>query len=303
MTRGPLPGLVESILIEGELPAQSPRLVISSGGKTAHVNVNISRRYFASNIFIGVPPHISAHHFSAIMHTEDDWAPENGMRMDLLPTRLSPAAAREKCEAFRAELGLGNQRLCAMLIGGDSRGHKFRPDEWKALAEGMNELASANGFKWLVTTSRRTGAEAEMIVRAVLDPSLVADATWWASRPRPVVVPYLGVSDIVFCTHDSRTMISEGVASGKPLYALLPDKIPGEGFHTSFVNQHEEGQHLRRVRIASMGTIDLAGDVSSYFKGLSADVMGEMTDRLIALLDRQTPPKLNRSKGGGVTVQ
>jgi hypothetical protein len=88
-------------------------------------------------------------------------------------------------------------------------------------------------------------------------------------------------------------MISEGVASGKPVYALLPDESPGEGFHMSFVTQHEEGQRLRRVRIASMAKIDLAGDVSCYFQGLTADVMGEMTNRLIALLDRQTPSKLN----------
>lgn len=234
MTRGPLPRLVEAALIEGELPAQSADLVISSGGKTAHFNVSLSRRYSASNVFIGVPPYVSARSFSAIMHTEDDWAPGNGIRMEMLPTRLSATAARERCEEFRAELGVDNRPLCAMLIGGDSRSHKFRGDEWKALAEGMNRLAAANAFKWLITTSRRTGAEAEAIMRGVLEPALVADATWWSEQPRPVVVRYLGVSDAVFCTHDSRTMLSEGLASGKPLYALLPDNINDRGGSPAF---------------------------------------------------------------------
>ncbi len=294
MTRGPLPRLAESALIEGELPAQRPALVISSGGKTAHLNVALSRRYGAANIFIGLPPHVSERHFSAIMHTEDDWSPENGLRMDILPTRLSAAAAREQAATFRAELGLDAHRLCAMLIGGESRSHKFHRDDWEGLAAGMNRLAAANGFKWLVTTSRRTGSEAEAILRGRLDPVLVAHATWWGSQPRPVIVPYLGAAEIVFCTHDSRTMMSEGIAAGKPVYALLPadfdDRGEGLGFHAVFVARYEGDRRLRRVRIAGMASIDPAGDLSGYFKVIGADVMEKMAERLIELLGHPASP-------------
>jgi hypothetical protein len=294
MTRGPLPHLVESALFEGDLPAERPALVISSGGKTAHLNVALSRRYAAPNVFIGLPPHISERNFSAIMHTEDGWSPENGLRMDILPTRLSAAAAREKSAAFRAELGLGEHRLCAMLIGGESRSHKFRRDDWEELAAGMNRLGAANGFKWLLTTSRRTGEEAEAILRGALNPALVAHATWWASQPQPVIVPYLSVAEIVFCTHDSRTMMSEGIASGKPVYALLPatfdDRGEGPGFHTVFVARNESDRRLRRVKIAGMASIDLAGDLAGYFKVIAADVMDSMAARLVELLNRPASP-------------
>jgi mitochondrial fission protein ELM1 len=295
MTRGPLPPPVEAALIEGELPAERPALILSSGGKTAHLNVALSRRYAAPNIFIGLPPHISERHFSAIMHTEDGWSPENGLRMDILPTRLSAAAAREKSATFRAELGLGEHRFCAMLIGGESRSHKFQRDDWERLAAGMNRLGAAHGFKWLVTTSRRTGAEAEAILRGVLNPALVAHATWWAAQPQPVIVPYLSVAEIIFCTHDSRTMMSEGIASGKPVYALLPvnfdDRGEGPGFHTAFVAQNESGQRLRRVNIAEVGGIDLAGDVSTYFKVFTTDLMENMTEQLVEMLNRRTSPR------------
>ena len=300
MTRGPLPRLAESALIEGRLPIERPALVISSGGKTAHLNVALSRRYGAANIFIGLPPHISARHFAAVLHTEGDWSPANGLRMDILPTRLSAAAAREKGESFRAELGLGRDRLCAMLIGGESRSHKFRRDDWAGLAAGMNRLAAANGFKWLVTTSRRTGAEAEAILRGALDPALVEHATWWGSEPRPVIVPYLGAAEIVFCTHDSRTMMSEGIAAGKPVYALLPanfdDRGDGPSFHTAFVARNEGDRRLRRVGIADMASLNPACDMSDYFKVVGADVMEKMAERLMELLNRpaasaQKPPR------------
>jgi uncharacterized protein len=304
MTRGPLPGLVETALIEGELPSEKPALVISSGGKTAHLNVALSRRYAAPNIFIGLPPRVSERHFRAILHTEADWSPANGVRMDILPTRLSAAAAREKSAASRAQLGLGEHRLCAMLIGGDSRSHKFLRDDWEGLAAGMNRLGATNGFKWLVTTSRRTGAEAEAILRGALDPALVAHATWWASQPRPVMMPYLSVAEIVFCTHDSRTMMSEGLASGKPVYALLPanfdDRGEGPGFHTAFVAQNVGDRRLRRVNIAELASIDLAGDVSSYFEVMMIDVMEEIAERLIELLSRpaSSAPKAAENVAG-----
>jgi mitochondrial fission protein ELM1 len=301
-TQGPLPEIAESAFIRGDQPAQSPRLVISSNIKTAHANVIISRRYNAPNVFIGVPRHMSTRHFSLILHSREDWSPENGMRMNLLPTRLSAAAAREKSEATRAELALGDQRVSTMLIGGNSGTHSFQSGDWKALAEGMNRLAAANGFKWLVTTSRRTGTEAEKIMRAILNPELVADATWWGSQARPVVVPYLSVSDVVFCTQDSRTMLSEGLAAGKPVYALVPDKMDDADGKEGLVAENESLQRLRRVHIAKMGQIDVAGDRSRYFKVITADVMEEMAERIVALLNRQTSSELkttaNRAQAG-----
>jgi hypothetical protein len=83
-------------------------------------------------------------------------------------------------------------------------------------------------------------------------------------------------------------MISEGLAAGKPVYALLPDVFPGEGLHTSFVTRHVSRQRLRRVAIAGMAGIDLAGDAAGYFKVLTDDVMAEMAERVIALIDRRT---------------
>jgi mitochondrial fission protein ELM1 len=217
----------------------------------------------------------------------------------MMPTRLSAAAARERNTAFRAELGLGNQRLCAMLIGGNNRTHTFQEEDWKALAEGMNRLAAANGFEWLVTSSRRTGAEAEAILREALDPAHVAHATWWGARPQPIIVPYLSVSGVVFCTEESNTMLSEGIASGKPVYAVLPKKIDyrgaEDGVYVRFVEQNEASRRIRRVHISAVGQIDLVHDVSSYFNVVTADVMEETVERLLDLL-RRRPRRYRKSQ-------
>jgi mitochondrial fission protein ELM1 len=287
-TRRPLPRLLEAVLIKGALPRSSPQLVISSNMKTAHANVIVSRRYRAPNVYIGAPRHIVPHHFSVIMHTRQDWSPGNGMPIDILPTRLSAAAARARSAGFRAELGVGGERVCAMLIGGNSRGHLFRPDEWRALAQGMNRLARQP--EGLVTTSRRTGADAEAILRAGLDPALMADATWWGAQPRPVVVPYLSVGEVVFCTHDSGTMLSEAVASESDLPSSQRcRRYGGGGFRARLVAQSEVRRRLRRVPIAGVGEIDLAGDLARFFQVVTADVTEAMVERLLALLETRSP--------------
>ena len=300
LTHKPLRRRLEAALVDGELPPGRPKIIISSGGKTAHASVAVSRRCDAPNVFIGTPPGMSARHFGAILHTEAHWSPDNGMRLDLLPTRLSPAEAREKAKTLRAELGITSQRLCAMLLGGNSRTHTFQAGDWRALAEGMNHLAASHGFKWLVTSSRRTGGEAEATMRSVLDAKFIADATWWGIQPRPVMVPYLSASDVVFCTQDSRTMLSEGIAVGKPVYALFPDKVESSGtegsFSKRFLEQNESAHRIRRVHIAQTKQIDIESDLANYFETITTDVMQETIARLMSLLESDS----HRARAGSI---
>ena len=55
--------------------------------------------------------------------------------------------------------------------------------DWEMLAVKMNALAEANDIRWLVSTSRRTGARAEGILRKHLDPDTIARVVWWAEKP------------------------------------------------------------------------------------------------------------------------
>lgn len=288
--RGPLPRWLEGLLYrfpEGMI-AGRPSLILSSGGKTAFLNILLARRLGCANVFIGPPPDISPRNFHAVLHAEREVQGPNCIAMEYLPTRLDPEKARQAGKAFVTEHGLAGRRLCCMLLGGNSRSHHYTRDDWLALTQGMNELARKYQFSWLITTSRRTGQEAEDILRANLKPELLADATWWGAKPRGVVIPYLGAADAVFCSQDSLTMLSESIASGRPVFALYPETLRHDALESSFnerflaSNVHQA--RLVQVPVKALASCNLApGELDRKFQPVTTDIM---RDTIASLLTR-----------------
>lgn len=288
-TRGGLPAWLEGAIHdfpEGR-PTGRPGLILSSGGKTAFLNVLLARRLGCANVFIGPPPDLSTRQFTVVLHAEEDVAGDNRITMDYLPTRLNPAKAALAGADFVREKGLVGRRLACMLLGGNSRSHHYTEEDWRALAQGMNVLAERFGLAWLLTTSRRTGAEAEAILHDTLDPAHVADATWWGSAPRPVVIPYLGAADVAFCTQDSLTMLSEAIASGRPVFALYPEALRHDALESSFNERFLDANcaaaRLVKVPVKALESCNLAADaLAGTFRPVTTDIM---QDTIAALLD------------------
>lgn len=305
-TRGGLPAWLEGALYdfpEGR-PRGQPGLIISSGGKTAFLNVLLARRLSCPNVFIGPPPELSTDHFRAVLHAEEDVHGDNRITMDYLPTRLDPAKATRAGAEFIASHGLAGRRLACMLLGGDSRSHHYSTAEWEALARGMNTLAEQYDLAWLVTSSRRTGTEAEAILKRALDPRHIAEATWWGSAPRPVVIPYLGAADVVFCTQDSLTMLSEAIASGRPVFALYPEALRQDAFESSFNKRFLESNttsaRLVRTPVMDLESCNLAPDVlARTFRLVRGDIMQDT----ITLLLRSLVQSTLSAEGGSAKVQ
>ncbi|HER34263.1 MAG: mitochondrial fission ELM1 family protein [Halothiobacillaceae bacterium] len=240
------------------LPASRPSMVISSGGATAVFNVLAASAFGCANFFLGRPP-LRFDRFSRILLSEEAGDEPNVVRLPFLPTPVTPEQADQAGTALRRELDPGDTPLWAMLIGGSSRSHHFEPDDWRALAAGMNRLSAQYGGRWLITTSRRSGETAESILRRELDPACIAEATWWGERPRPVVPAYLGASDIAFCTQDSLTMLTDAMASARPVFALSPKRVDfgeGGGMFEAYLEQHQAEHRIRRLPIAQMEHVD-----------------------------------------------
>jgi mitochondrial fission protein ELM1 len=290
--RRPLPAALESLCyrFEAPLPAERPDIIVSSGGDTAFLNVLLARRLNCRNLFVGQPASLNYRNFDAVLDTEPPRNERNCIRLGYLPTRLTPESARRAGVEFRQEKGLGERPLCSMLIGGKSRTHEYGGADWRALAEAMNHLAAKYGFGWLVTSSRRTGAEGERLLQELLDPKLVADTTWWGADPRNVVPAYLGASQAAFCTQDSMTMLSESIASGQPVYALRPQHVLQDQMETNFngrfLAENVEKRKIRTVAISDMGAIDIPADASRHFEPVDCDLMSESVQQLELMLRR-----------------
>ena len=202
-----------------KIPRETPDLIVSSSTHTVSFCRLFARQYGASTIFLGELHPPRSQWFDLVVVPVPFQMP-NAMLAPVLQTGQTQAAAKKAAETFWPE---GIPAHCwTMIIGGNGKSHTYRPDEWKALAESMNQLAKHHGFKWLISTSRRTGTANETILKETLDPASIQEAIWWGEKPKKGLAAFIHAGDRVFATRDSLTMISEVIAIKGTVDVICP---------------------------------------------------------------------------------
>ena len=247
-----LPGALLRRAVDLELPeAAGADWVLASGGKSAIGARSMASRLGASLVFLGEVKRLPEGWFDVIVTPADVRATDRVVPTELIVTSVTPAGVARAAAGRERPEGI----LRAMVVGGSSRSHRYTDDDWRGLAAGMNAIAAREGGRWLLTTSRRTGARAEAVLRRELDPDALADAVWWSVAPRRELHAFLGLSDSVFVTQDSVTMVTEAVASGRPVVALAPRvvRLSSGSFLRGYFARRESRGRIRRARIGELG--------------------------------------------------
>ncbi len=200
----------------GGLPQRRPDLVVSAGGNTACANVLLARHWRLPNVFLGSKRHVASHCFTAHLTLEPTGDATN-IVMNVAPSPLSHEQIERSGSGFVAANGLAGERLWLMACGGNGAGKAYRHEHWSALGHWMNAIAESEGVRWLVSTSRRTGAAGERALRSTLAAEHVAHAVWWSERPERILGALMGAAERLFVTVDSMSMICECIATGKHL--------------------------------------------------------------------------------------
>lgn len=106
----------------------------------------------------------------------------------------------------------------AVLVGGDSRHHRFTPDDIERLMDGLR-ARQKRGAALMITASRRTPAA----LKTALDnlANLPGVTVWNGSGENPLLA-YLALADAVVVTADSTNMLGEAASTGKPLQIFHP---------------------------------------------------------------------------------
>jgi hypothetical protein len=134
------------------------------------------------------------------------------------PHRLAPerlTAARMPPPAWAA--GLRAPRA-AVLAGGDSRHHRFRPDDIARFAALLDALA-ASGVALVGSRSRRTSPALDTAIAEVFARH---GGWWWDGSGDNPYVALLANADAIVTTADSTNMIGEATATGKPVLVFEP---------------------------------------------------------------------------------
>lgn len=236
-----------------QVPPGSPRpdFIVASGGKSVFAARSLAVRWGAPLVFLGERKPYPSEWFHTVFTPSPCEVGVNDVAVEMIPTRVNRELAEAAAKSWpdRPE-----GRLWAMVIGGSSATHHFQMSDWDELGAAMNTVARSEGIRWLVTTSRRTGSEAEIRLRAALASEVVAAAVWWAENPKREMLLFLGAAECVVVTQDSVTMVTEAVASARPVLVICPEEteFPPTSFLPAYFENLEGKKRIKRMKIRAL---------------------------------------------------
>ncbi len=243
----------------------APDVVITALGRSEYTAALLGGTEGAFAIHIGAPDNMPASTYNFLVLVNSDAPADIGPHVHLF-TYPTPVL-RQTVETKAATVPREGRKL-AVFLGGNGAGYTFTARDWEKLASGIAALAKRTCAKLLITTSRRTGKDTERQLAANLPGNVIEDVVWYASAPRPVIIDYLARADIAFVTGDSRSMIADAIAAGKPVYAIDPPEKTLDAVHRRFLEVQEAGHRLRRVALSELDAIDVDADCHEWFKPL-----------------------------------
>lgn len=110
-----------------------------------------------------------------------------------------------------------NRPLVAVLLGGSNGRYRFDAQTGRLFAAQLAAMMQADNVGLMITPSRRTDPEIVRILREVLTP---LGAWIWDGTGENPYFGMLGLADAIIVSADSVSMVSEAVATDKPVFLL-----------------------------------------------------------------------------------
>ena len=230
-----------------------PDLIISAGGNTCGINALLAKKYNCKNLYFGSLRGHQPQLFSGVITTVMPDV-DNSIILDVVPTLIDTEKLQEAANSFlkvHSDIFAGTTKnLWVLLIGGDGSGYSYSREDYKNMITGMVALAKKYEIHWLVTTSRRTGVENEKYIQSLLQgQNDIAYAVYFNENPEKIMQAYLGAGEIIFCTEDSTSMVSEAIISKKPVITLRGATKNINKGHKAVITRFANNKHIKRIKI------------------------------------------------------
>jgi mitochondrial fission protein ELM1 len=135
------------------------------------------------------------------------------------PNRLPPARLNAIRADPPADLSALPHPHLAVLVGGDSRHHRFTPDDIARLVAGLEQRVTA-GASLMITASRRTPPALAAALRALAERN--GRVVFWNGEGANPLAAYMALADELIVTADSTNMIGEAASTGRPIQIFHP---------------------------------------------------------------------------------
>lgn len=193
--------------VDGALPAACCA-VASAGSATYYATKALGRRLRVPTAAIMLPRGYR-YDFDLIVAQEHDRPPRRSNLL-VLPINLCRPRPQGLIEARPG------RRSVALVIGGPSRHFRMEVSALRRQLETIFELFPDADL--MVTTSRRTPPEVE----ALLEAFPFVRSVVYSREPINPIPDFLALSDYVFVSEDSTSMLSEAVSFGRARVEVLP---------------------------------------------------------------------------------
>ena len=207
-----------------------PDLVIAAGRRTAPLARWLKRqnaRAFLAQIMN--PGRAGADEFDLIAIPAHDCKLPDGdapnvMRTIGAPHRVTPSRLAMAGEVWSSRLGGIPRPFIAVIAGGATNRRPFPTALAADFGRQAARMAAEVKGSVLLTTSRRTGADAEQaLVSAIPEPRRTF--LWGGGGSDNPYMGFLALADAIVVTGDSVSMCSEACASPAPVYIFAPNDM------------------------------------------------------------------------------
>ncbi|MFA6281149.1 MAG: ELM1/GtrOC1 family putative glycosyltransferase [Candidatus Omnitrophota bacterium] len=213
-------------------------MVVSTGSIAAPINRVVSSMIGAKSIVI-LRPNTPLKKFDlCIIPAHDRINAKNAVIIKgALAYPLNPEEKAQKCKDF---FKLGNNKKISVFVGGYLSSEKTYLNNLKLFIEKLKIFASKNNYKILFSTSRRTQKSIEEYIESELKAFPNAEAIVIPSRTNFdfAFEGFIELSEIVFVSGESISMISETLALKKPCVCLVLEKYMDK--HNVFLDSLEK---------------------------------------------------------------
>lgn len=200
-----------------------PDLMITCGRRSTGLSMAVRRASQGATFTVHIQdPLVNPRHFDLVVIPAHDKLRGLGRHANVLVTRaalhrVTPARLAAAAKNFGATFAELPRPLVAVLVGGSNRYFRLTAQIMRQVAAQLADLARNHGAGLLVTTSRRTGAANEEILRDAL--TGLSAQIWSGDGDNPYFA-YLAAADAIIVTGDSVSMTSEACSTGKPVHVI-----------------------------------------------------------------------------------
>lgn len=239
-----------------QITAPYPDLVLSISRRTVPVARYIKKKNPATKLIqLMHSGNAGINEFSLLVVPEHDKNKKSTPNVHYIvgcPHQVTPQYLAEACEKWAAEFADLPKPLTAVIIGGAIKGRPFPAQNVLEFCRAIKELKQKIGGSILITTSRRTGEEAEKIIKQELKDLPQYHYFWGDTRENPYA-GFLACADNIVITADSVSMCCEATGTGRPLYLYIGSKEWMTPKHFRFAQSLLDGGYAVRL-----GDVDAA---------------------------------------------